>query len=163
MISALTCASPAIWASFPFPVVLPYASLTCALYKVASLCGKLITACASSQCRTGMAKGLSIVPKTAYRHSRAPPVIPAKPVPDPDRGAGTQTGSAGVPARILAPAKATQPPSCPRRRVSRRVGAFVSPSLNSTYQQGLSIVPKTAYRHCYENRVDEPGNRTPPD
>ena len=68
MISALTCASPAIWASFPFPVVLPYASLTCGLYKVASLCGKLITACASSQCRTGMAKGLSIVPKTAYRH-----------------------------------------------------------------------------------------------
>ena len=32
-------------------------------------------------------------------------VIPAKPVPDPDRGAGIQTGSAGVPARILAPAK----------------------------------------------------------
>ena len=68
-------------------------------------------------------------------------VIPAKPVPDPDRGAGTQTGTAGVPARILAPAKATQPPSCPRRRVSRGVGAFVSPSLNRAFP--LSRKPHT--------------------
>ena len=30
-------------------------------------------------------------------------VFPAKPVPDSDRGAGIQTGSTGVPARILVP------------------------------------------------------------